>query len=845
MSQKRSSLMPGGVENLRRRSVAEAPEHCVDPEHHFQFPQRHFQSDRLCAGSQHPEMGTVETPPPDSSTHHFCHCTPKCFLTVPHRDNCVDHDQHHQFPRRQSQTDRLCVGPQHPEIGTVEISSPDVSARHFCHNVPKCYLTVPHRGQAISGWSTSSRYGEDGWHEGTTKTTVKVDNEVEAHREANNYKFGFRKWKGNVTEKPIEDQSDTIKELHSDLSIVKSHEGSVVTFGNIVYVFLFGWWISLIYFVICPVMFLTIFGAPYGKLCLKMAWFFFWPFGKLVEKSSDLVMKSGVKPPKFDVIPEVGDNEDSKDLLSVKESAPLLVSSPMFPSPVEIPVPELPARKRSKHWCRISTYVWLLLGYPVLVVVHSLVCIISWLLVFTIPVAKMNARTLSTVLLMAPEDVNIHTVEKISGCKTRVILCCYQAFNAYYYKYTLQGINIFGLNLLPLVLATLVIGYTDYDHKYFSPEVKFATAITSIIPLSYYIGMGIASISAQSNFALGAVVNATFGSITELTFYITALLQGHRLANKCYEEVVKAALTGTLLGCILFIPGVCMIVGGIKHREQKFNSRSAGVSSALLFISIGGVFAPTLFSKTFGNLMCENCTNVSGNATVPFVCKGCHYDMTQTDPHLILSHIEPLVYTISVLLPAAYIIGLIFTLKTHSHIYDIQISDDHRDHAHGHHVVHWSRWRALGVLIVATVLMACCADLSTTNIEPMLTNYSISQYFIGVTVLAMVPELPEIVNGVQFALQNNISLSLEVGSCIAVQVCMIQIPLLILFNVFFDVGFVLLFSDIHLWASIFSVILVNYIFMDGKCDYFQGTALVVVYLILLALYFFAPSPKSC
>lgn len=61
-------------------------------------------------------------------------------------------------------------------------------------------------------------------------------------------------------------------------------------------------------------------------------------------------MKSGVKPPKFDVIPEVGDNEDGKDLLSVKESAPLLVSSPMFPSPVEIPVPELPARKRSKHW---------------------------------------------------------------------------------------------------------------------------------------------------------------------------------------------------------------------------------------------------------------------------------------------------------------------------------------------------------------------------------------------------------------------------------------------------------------------------------------------------------------
>ncbi|XP_070785233.1 cation/H+ exchanger protein 1 [Enoplosus armatus] len=833
MSHKKSSLPPGEVENLRRRSAADSSENYADPEQHQRFPQRQSQGDWLCVGPQHPELGAAETPSPDASAHHFCHYTPKCFLTV-HRGG----------------------------HGTSARSTPSRGVR-----------------------STPSRYGEEGWHEGTSKTTIRAENEVEAHREANNYKFGFRKWKGNVTEKPIEDRSDVVKELYSDLSIVKPQEGSVVTFGNIVYVFLFGWWISLIYFLICPVMFLTIFGAPYGKLCLKMAWYFIWPFGKSLGKAGDVVKRSVMKPPRCEVIPEERDNEDSKDLVRDKDSAPLLMSSPI---PVEIPVPEAPAGKTSKHWCRISTYVWLLLGYPVLAVFHSLACVLSWLLVFTIPVSKMNARTLTTVLLMAPEDIQIHRLEKTLGCETRVILCCYQAFNVYYYKYTVQGINIFALNSLPLVFITLIIGYTDQEHNFFSAKTKFATAITSIIPLSYYIGMGIASISAQSNFAVGAVVNATFGSITEMTFYITALLQGHRAATKCYEEIVKAALTGTLLGCILFIPGICMIIGGIKHQEQRFNSRSAGVSSALLFISIGGVFAPTLFSKTFGNLVCESCTNIPGNASVPFICKDCHYDTSQTDPHLILSKIEALVYTISVLLPAAYLIGLIFTLKTHSHIYDIHISDGQGGHAHGqyaqegtstyhptgevttghllaantcingsnvatsqvvatagHHVVHWSRWRALAVLIAATVLMACCADLSTENIEPMLTHSSISQYFIGVTVLAMVPELPEIVNGIQFALQNNISLSLEVGSCIAVQVCMIQIPLLILFNAFYDVGFMLVFSDIHLWASIFSVILVNYIFMDGKCDYFQGTALVVVYLILLALYFFAPSPRSC
>ncbi|XP_041833324.1 cation/H+ exchanger protein 1 isoform X1 [Melanotaenia boesemani] len=793
-------------------------------------------------------------------------------------ENCFDSEHHHRIPRLQTQPERLCV-PQLPESGTVT-PSPDASAHHFCHYTPKCFLAVHRGAHGTSARSTPSQCGEEGWHEGTSKTTIRVENEVEAQREANNYKFGFRKWMGNVTERPFEDRSEIIKELYNDLSVVKPREGSVFTVGNIAYVFLFGWWISLIYFLLCPLMFLTILGAPYGKVCFKMALYFIWPFGKFIEKAGDVVSRSSVKRTNCEIVPQEKDNED---LVGDKDCAPLLVSSPL---PIEIPVPTLPQIGTSNHWCRISTYIWLLLGYPVLAVVHSLACMLSWLLVFTIPVAKMNSRILTTVLLMAPEDVQVHKLEKTLVCETRVVLCSYQAFNIYYYKYTVQGINIFALNLLPLVFITLIAGYTDREHNYFSGETTFAIAITSIIPLSYYIGMGIASISAQSNFAVGAVVNATFGSITEITFYITALLRGHRASTKCYEEIVKAALTGTLLGCILFIPGICMTIGGIKHSEQRFNSRSAGVSSALLFISIGGVFAPTLFSKTFGYLVCESCSNIPGNGSAPFICRDCHYDTTQTDPHLILTHIEPLVYTISVLLPASYLIGLIFTLKTHSHIYDIHISDCHAGHVHGqyaqdgtsthnptgevstdrlprtnvsinsnivapghigtgHHVVHWSRWRALAVLIVATVLMACCADLCTENIEPILTNSSISQYFIGVTVLAMVPELPEIVNGIQFALQNNISLSLEVGSCIAVQVCMIQIPLLILFNAFHDVGFVLVFSDIHLWASIFSVIVVNYIFMDGKCDYFQGTALVVVYLILLALYFFAPPPRSC
>lgn len=677
---------------------------------------------------------------------------------------------------------------------------------------------------------------EDSWEEIQSKRTIRAENEVEANKLVNNYRFGFRKWKSHVTARPFEVRSDVVKELYSELNVIKPHAGpgQFITLGNILYVLIFGWWVSLAYFLVSILMFITIAGVPYGKLCWKLCCYFLWPFGSSIHQVGNTMRTCCEQAPDCDC-----------SLDPVDDSSPVLL-----PSPTEVPVQETAGRPiRTPYWRRFSTYVWLLLGYPLLVVIHSLACFISWILVFTIPVSKMNAVTLGVILLLPPEDVSISTtaLRAHQGYESRALLCCYHAANWYYYKYTVDGINVFAVNLLPLVIIALIIGYIDRENVYISSDAKFAVAIGSIIPLSYYIGMGIASISAQSNFAVGAVVNATFGSITELTFYITALLRGHRAANPCLQEVVKAALTGTLLGCILFIPGICMIIGGLRHSEQRFSSRCTGVSSALLFISVGGVFAPTLFSKAYGNLVCDACTNSTGgngtsNSSGPFVCHNCHYDLSNGS--LFHNHIEPLVYTVSALLPAAYIIGLIFTLKTHSHIYDVHVGEGQ---VAGHHgtVVHWSRLKSLVILLIATVLMSACADLATEHIQPILSQPNVSQYFIGVTLLAMVAEIPEIVNGIQFALQNNISLSLEVGSCIAVQVCMLQIPILVLFNAIYDVGFVLLFSDLHLWASIFSVILVNYIFMDGKSDYFQGTALVVVYLILLALYYFAPSPAGC
>ncbi|KAM9377247.1 uncharacterized protein KZ484_009599 isoform 2-T2 [Pholidichthys leucotaenia] len=632
-------------------------------------------------------------------------------------------------PQAEYNHDQLCGSQQ---FNAAYTSSP--SSQHSC---PASKYTTAH--------SCPSRPAcEDSWEEIQSKRTIRAENEVEANKLVNNYRFGFRKWKSHVTERPLQVRSDVVKELYSELNVVKPHPGpgQLITCGNVLYVFLFGWWVSLAYFLVGTLMFITVIGVPYGKLCWKLCCYFLWPFGNTIHEIGNTLRRCCELAP------------DCECNIEVEDNAPVLL-----PSPTAVPAPEMPEQPpRTPYWHRFSTYVWLLLGYPPLVIIHSLAWFISWILVFTIPVSKMNALTLGVILLRAPEDVAISTIShrKHQGYERRALLCCYHAANWYYYKYTVDGINVFAANLLPLVIVALVMGYIDKENKYISSDVKFAIAVGSIIPLSYYIGMGIASISAQSNFAVGAVVNATFGSITELTFYITALIRGHQTANPCLQEVVKSALTGTLLGCILFIPGICMIIGGLKHSEQRFNSRCTGVSSALLFISVGGVFAPTLFSKAYGNLVCDACTNTTGgNSSGPYVCHNCHYDLNNGT--LFHDHVEPLVYTLSALMPFAYVIGLIFTLKTHSHIYSIHVGESQVSAHHGT-VVHWSRWRSLVILIIATVLTSACADLVTEHIQPLLNQSTISQYFIGVTVLAMVPEIPEIVNGIQFALQNNISL---------------------------------------------------------------------------------------
>lgn len=695
-----------------------------------------------------------------------------------------------------------------------------------------------HRG--VSEHTLERSNAHDGIEFETNCVVVAPENVIEAHRMVNNYKFGFKKWKSHVTSRPLSVRSDVVKDLYADVSTLKPVQVSTLRPSNLVYLLLVGWWLALIYVLVGVLMFITIIGRSYTPFCLRMAGYFLWPFGKFVF----LVHASPAATSVESAYSSSTDRLESLEQTTLLkfESAPSLYHTAVC---------------GRKFWTSFRSYPWLILGAPVLLIVHLIIFFLTWLFVVTIPIAKVNLKTICYLLWLPPDKVSVGdsgvtAVDPRKIC-SEIIMYTHQSMNFYYYKYTLDGMNVILVNLLVFVILSIAIGYSDPDNKTTSGVTKCILAVLAIVPLTYYIGMAIISISAQSSFAVGAVLNATFGSLVELILYVVSLVKGKAAGTTCYAELVRSALAGTLVGCVLFIPGICMIVGGIRYRSQRFNPKSASVTALLLFVAIGGVFAPTLFSKIFGDLQCDRCeinSTVAAiqNHTSGLQCTGCKQSVHGlNDDTLYRDHIEPLVYCVCLLLPVAYIVGVVFTLRTHtSYVYDDfyeQLKEDNIDPEH-HGAAQWSRLKSIIILLGCATLIALCADLIAENIQDLLESSGVSEYFIGVTMIAMIPELPEIVNGIQFALQNNVNLGIEIGTNTAIQVCLIQVPVLILINLIHDLNFILIFNDVHLWAVVFSVIVINYIFQDGKSDYFQGSALVAIYIILMCMYFFVPTPES-
>ncbi|CAK9782206.1 hypothetical protein CC85DRAFT_282218 [Cutaneotrichosporon oleaginosum] len=379
-----------------------------------------------------------------------------------------------------------------------------------------------------------------------------------------------------------------------------------------------------------------------------------------------------------------------------------------------------------KHVNKRAKFAGSLVYWPVffLIIAPTMltICIICWFLVVTIPMAKLNwellellwnrpleigfrpAPTVPVYDLPPASDnsengngdvsdspigytlrrvrINAGQVAPTPGPASTVLLCVYRAVGIQYCKYTVGGVNIMFINLMPIVFFAIIDGLiilpaVEHRHEHHqsvpkwldfiaNPALVFLLGLASVIPLSYFIGMAVASISAQSSIGMGAVINATFGSIIEIVLYGIALTQGK-------GRLVEGSIVGSILAGVLLMPGMSMCSGALKRKEQKFNAKSAGVTSTMLIMAIIGVLTPTMFYQSYGNfqLRCEGCPQPDDGGVLnpgdSWRCDRCWYQhpAPESDPFY-QSNVKILMYICAGILLLSYLIGLWFSLRTHA-----------------------------------------------------------------------------------------------------------------------------------------------------------------------------------
>ncbi|RMJ18139.1 hypothetical protein CDV36_002218 [Fusarium kuroshium] len=424
--------------------------------------------------------------------------------------------------------------------------------------------------------------------------------------------------------------------------------------------------------------------------------------------------------------------------------------------------------------------------------------------------------------------------------ESRVLLCTYSAVGFRYWRYSIGGNSIFLIDLMGIALIIifnwLVLQKLLHIYTFtLPPGLLFPASLLGIIPLAYFIGKAVASISAQSSMGVSAVVNAFFSTIFEVLFYCVALKQGK-------SRLVEGCIIGSIFAGVLFLPGLSMCFGALKRKTQRFNSKSAGVTSTMLLFAIIGVFSPTLFYAVYGThvMRCWGCSYkptqnlmVNSQRTIAS-CRTCSISQElDLDGNLYVHVLRPFSYFCAALLLLAYVIGLLFTLRTHAAVIWARDAEDKKHLSHRrrnltrgdcdvlphlpeeddsrdgtnrasisstdarvaktrpskendwHSVPNWSRTKSLLILLGATILYGILANIMIEMVDSIRKEFHVDEKFVGLTIFALVPNTTEIWNAILFAVNGNIALSMEIGSAYVLQVCLIQIPALVFFSVVF------------------------------------------------------------
>ncbi|EXX88082.1 cation transporter [Paenibacillus darwinianus] len=318
--------------------------------------------------------------------------------------------------------------------------------------------------------------------------------------------------------------------------------------------------------------------------------------------------------------------------------------------------------------------------------------------------------------------------------------------------------------------------------------LEFAFSSVAILFVAGFLGKATESVAHYAGQRLGGFLNATFGNAAELIIAIFLVKEG-------LFDMVKASLTGAIIGNLLLVLGLSILLGGLKYKEQHYNIHLAGYNATLMMLAVIGLFVPAIFVKV------ENFS-------------------FEQDRLLSL--------TVAGILIIAYILWLIFSMITHK---DTLAESEATSAGHGEQPA-WSKKTSILFLVLATVMVALVSEWLVGTLETFTTRFGLSELFVGAFVIAIVGNAAEHSAAVMLAMKNKIGAAVEIAIGSSLQIALFVAPVLVFVSMLFGNTMDIVFTTIELAAIGVSVFIATSISRDGRTNWYEGALLLMVYIIL-------------
>jgi Ca2+:H+ antiporter len=363
------------------------------------------------------------------------------------------------------------------------------------------------------------------------------------------------------------------------------------------------------------------------------------------------------------------------------------------------------------------------------------------------------------------------------------------------------------LIFVPIAVALEFLNAADHI-------VIFIVAVVGLVPLAKLIGDSTENLAIYYGSTSGSLLNVTFGNAAEIIIAIVAI-------NAGLLDLVKASITGAILGNILLIFGLSIIAGGFKHKEQFFNKENTGVQSSMLFLAVIGLAIPTVLATT---------------ALKP----------VDTSDQLKIQFLSD---AIAFLLLAVYVAGIIFTFITHKYLFSVQLSPEPKEEGkekveqiEGQEEDHrpWSKKKSFVLLGISMAGVVIVSEILVGSVEATTKEFGFGELFVGAIIIGIVGNAAEHSSAIILARKGKIDLSIGIAAGSGTQIALFVVPILVIAGIVMGRPFTLVFTIFELVSVFLAAIILNLIAHDGKSNWFEGVLLTAVYIAIAIGFFLLP-----